>query len=163
MDLIKAIDNSIYNAKNRVWDTIYWAIDLHGTISEFNYSNENLLPKYYPYAKEVLQRLSKNPSVKLILYSCSYAENCYQIVHLMKKDGVIFDYINENPEVKNTEYGDYRKKLYFNILLEDKAGFEPDLDWEILNNHMNKIEEQLRNIRIYNSFQKNKKYKMVSK
>lgn len=47
----------------------------------------------------------------------------------MKKDDIIFNGFNENLEAENTIYGDYSKKPYFNILLEDKAGFEPEKDW----------------------------------
>jgi hypothetical protein len=136
MNIIKAIENSVKTAKDRNWDTTYWAIDLHGTISRFNYSNENLNPDYYPYAKKVLQILSKDKSIKLILYSCSYLDNCKKLLELFEKDGIIFDYVNENPEAKNTEYGDYGRKIYFNVLLEDKAGFEPEKDWEEIHRYL---------------------------
>lgn len=130
MNIIKAIENSTRTAQERNWDTVYWAVDLHGTISKFNYSNEDLNPDYYPYAKQTLQLLSKRKDIKLILFTCSYEENCERILNIMKEDDIIFDYVNENPEAENTGYGDYTKKIYFNVLLEDKGGFEPELDWK---------------------------------
>ena len=136
MDIIRAIENSFKNAQERNWDITYWAVDLHGTISRFNYSNENLNPIYYPFSKEVLQILSKNNSIKLILFTCSYMENCNKIIEIFKNDDIYFDFVNENPEAKNTNYGDYSKKIYFNVLLEDKAGFEPEKDWEDIYNFL---------------------------
>jgi len=37
--------------------------------------------------------------------------------------------VNENPEVLNLKYGCYDKKPYFNVVFEDKAGFDPMTDW----------------------------------
>ena len=42
---------------------------------------------------------------------------------------MVFDYFNENPEVKNTATGDFSMKIYFNVMIDDKAGFEKS-DWE---------------------------------
>ena len=46
--------------------------------------------------------------------------------------GIKFDYINENPLEVNSELSDFSKKFYFNILLDDKAGFYPKEDWQIV-------------------------------
>ena len=130
MSVINAITKATSQFKERNWDTLYWAIDLHGTICKFNYSNDDLTIHYYEYAWKVLTELSRIPHVKLILFTCSYEENTNKILELFKKDRIIFDFVNENPEAKNTTYGDYSKKIYFNVLLEDKAGFDPEKDWE---------------------------------
>jgi hypothetical protein len=37
--------------------------------------------------------------------------------------------INKNPNVENNAYGYYRDKPYFNVLFEDKAGFDAEEDW----------------------------------
>lgn len=129
MNLVNVIINAKTLSRDRGWDTIYWAIDLHGTVSPPTYSNRDLTINYYPYAKEALQALSANPENKLILFTSSYLDDCKQIVERFKLDNIIFDYVNENPEVANTTYGDYTKKLYYNILLDDKAGFDPETDW----------------------------------
>jgi len=133
MSVIKAIRKATSQFEERGWDSLYWAIDLHGTISSNqNYSSDDLSIHYYPFAKESLQLLSTIPHVKLILYTCSHEQNIKYILELMKKDGINFHFFNENPEAKNTEYGDYSRKLYFNVLLDDKAGFDPEEDWEII-------------------------------
>jgi hypothetical protein len=130
MNIIKTINKAFTSAQDRNWDIIYWAIDLHGTISSSNYSNDDLSINYNKYAKIMLQFLSKNKNFKLMLYTCSYKDNVEKILELFKKDDIVFDYVNKNPEVENTTYGDYTEKPYFNILLDDKAGFEPEADWE---------------------------------
>lgn len=37
--------------------------------------------------------------------------------------------VNSNPDEKDTKTGDFSKKFYFNILLDDRAGFQPETDW----------------------------------
>jgi hypothetical protein len=38
-------------------------------------------------------------------------------------------YTNCNPEVADKHYADYESKFYANLMLDDKAGFLPELDW----------------------------------
>ena len=45
------------------------------------------------------------------------------------EEGIHFDYANENPEVGNTSFQDFEVKLYFNVGIDDKFGFEPEADW----------------------------------
>ena len=47
-----------------------------------------------------------------------------------KSCDIHFDYVNKNPEVTNAGYGFYDHKPYFNVLFEDKAGFDPFTDWK---------------------------------
>ena len=32
----------------------------------------------------------------------------------------------------------FEKKFYFNILLDDKAGFDPETDWSVIKEYLNK-------------------------
>ena len=32
-------------------------------------------------------------------------------------------------DIKNNEFQNFNDKPYFNVLLEDKAGFNPKIDW----------------------------------
>ena len=45
------------------------------------------------------------------------------------EEGIHFDYANENPEVGNTSFQNFEVKLYFNVGIDDKFGFEPETDW----------------------------------
>jgi hypothetical protein len=130
--------NSIYNianafdkAKQRDWDKIYIAIDLHGTVIQPDYEKTATL--YYPYAKDCLQYLTNRKDVKLIMYTCSHKDEIDKYISMFNKDGIVFDYINENPDVKDTKMGDFGVKPYFNILFEDKAGFDPS-NWKLILN-----------------------------
>ena len=49
------------------------------------------------------------------------------------------DLINNNPEFKKTDICDFTEKFYFDILLDDKAGFEGEKDWKDIYNFL--IEE----------------------
>jgi hypothetical protein len=42
--------------------------------------------------------------------------------------------VMDKMSIKNSEFQDFVDKPYFNVLLDDKAGFDPDRDWvELLN------------------------------
>jgi hypothetical protein len=120
---------------SRKFDKLYWAIDIHGTIMPPDYEKihkgDNF--NYYPNAKEVLQFLSDRKDVfKLILFSCSHKKELDIYLKQFELDGIKFDYINENPECQNTKLGNFDKKFYFSILLDDKAGFDGNEDWETI-------------------------------
>jgi hypothetical protein len=45
---------------------------------------------------------------------------------------IVKKYINENPEISDDKgaFGCYDKKPYYNVLLDDKASFNPETDWK---------------------------------
>jgi hypothetical protein len=43
--------------------------------------------------------------------------------------GLKFHHFNVNPGCPSNDLCDFKKKLYFNFLLDDKAGFDPHNDW----------------------------------
>lgn len=110
----------------RNWDTLYFAVDLHGTIIE-RYTGDAIKP--YPWAADVLRELSRRPDIILILYTSSYQENLKPFYEWCSYQGITFKYLNENPECPNNKTGDFSQKFYFNVLLDDRAGFNPETDW----------------------------------
>ena len=68
------------------------------------------------------------------MYTCSHPHEVAEYVKLFEENGITFEYINENPEVTTSEsgYGNYDKKPYFNVLMDDKCGFSGDEDWELM-------------------------------
>jgi len=126
-----AIKKSFDHAKAKNWDCTFWAIDIHDTIVKANYKRGQIPTEFYPHAKYVLKKLSERSDVKLILFTCSHQVEIDQYLKLFEENGIHFDYINENPEVKTDTdgYGNYDKKMYMNVLLDDKAGFDPEKDW----------------------------------
>ena len=126
------IQRAFQQKQERKWDTLYWCVDLHGVIIEGKYNLNNEGAQIYPGAIEVLSFLTKRPDQKLILWTSSHAESVKNVLFWLASSGIRFDYINENPECPNTVLCDFHQKFYFNILLDDKAGFEGNKDWFVI-------------------------------
>ncbi len=130
MDITSFINNQYEVAKSRGWDRMYWAVDLHGTLILPDYKRmkaEDVV--YYPEAMEVMQTLTERPDVRLIMYTCSRPSEIAEYQKRFHADGIRFNWVNCSPDVDGKEYGDYSKKPYFNVLLDDKARFDPKKDW----------------------------------
>jgi hypothetical protein len=117
------------------YEKTYWAIDLHGVILYPTYSNEKEY-KLAPYSKQVLQYLSLRKDMVLILWTSSYEKNLDNVLNFLAENNIYFDYINQNPEVSNNLISNFNMKFYFDILLDDKAGFNLDNDWMIVWNNV---------------------------
>ena len=130
MGILRAIEISAKNKIERKWEKEFYFFDIHSTILYPNYKSEGLT-KFYPYAKEALQILTKVPDITLIIYTCSKPEQITKYMEFFEANGIEFTYINENPEVKTGEdgYGCYDSKPYISVLFEDKAGFNGEEDW----------------------------------
>jgi len=141
MNIVKAFDNAYERAKYKNWDYIYVLIDVHGTIFKPSYLNEEKY-EFYPYAKEVLQLLTLYTDTKLILWTSSTYTAIYDYLKVFKNNNIKFDYWNKNPEVKrqstDPETLDLSSKYYFNIGIDDKFGFEPETDWKLIYDYLNK-------------------------
>ena len=125
----KAIEKAFATKERRGWEKTYWAFDIHETILEPNWV-AGVLPKtFYPGAREALQMISKREEIVSILYTCSYPAEIADYLAYFRENHIHFNYVNENPEVKNTGFGNFDKKPYFNVLFEDKAGFDAEQDW----------------------------------
>lgn len=142
--IIKTIRRSMDYAYEKKWYEIYWAFDIHGTILIPNHERGNMDTKFYPFAKEALQMISKRDDIILILHTSSFPEELKHYVELFEKNDIYFKYYNENPEIcgENGSFGNYEKKFYFNVLFEDKAGFFPE-DWEAIYNIMQEYEDKI--------------------
>lgn len=127
--ITKAIRNAIKFKEERSWEKMYWAIDIHGTMIYPNFKGGEIPREFYPHAKETLQLISKRDDICLILYTCSHPYEIKQYLQYFKEHDIHFHFVNENPEVGNGAYGCYDDKPYFNVLFEDKCGFDPDEDW----------------------------------
>ena len=88
-------------------------------------------------AIDALRTISADPINKIILWSSSHEEPFDKVIKGLKEYYEIrVDYVNENPECPSTALCDFTKKFYFDILLDDKAGFEPNEDWESISNFL---------------------------
>ena len=134
MSILKAIENQFKRMEERRWDKIYYFFDLHETVLYPDYDNKHEL-RFYPYAKKVLQYLSNREDISISVYTCSYPKEIEKYMKFFKDHGIEFEFINKNPDVENTTYGYYEDKPYFNVLFEDKAGFDAEEDWELVAKH----------------------------
>jgi len=128
--ITRAIQNCITHAQEKNWEKMYWAIDIHGTVLKPTYKKGVLSTEFYPYAKETLQYISQRSNIVCILYTCSYPEEIVEYLKYFEASGIHFEYVNRNPDVCTGAYGYYDNKFYFNILFEDKAGFDPTTEWK---------------------------------
>ena len=134
----KAIQRAFDKAIEKQWDCLYWAFDIHETIIVPNWSTSKIPLEFYPHAKEVLQLVSQRKDIVRILFTCSHPEEIVVYQEHFASHDIYFDYVNENPDVLNLKYGHYDKKPYFNVLFEDKAGFDPLEDWIVVKELLNK-------------------------
>lgn len=143
--ILSWIKKMFAHSKNKHWYETYWAFDIHGTIIKSDYRkgtkrdlSQTPSVKYYPFAKESLQLLSKRKDIVMILFTSSYPEEIEYYNNIFKKDSILFKYINENPEISESKgaFGYYQKKLYFNVFFDDKSGFNPKKDWQPIYNYI---------------------------
>lgn len=138
--ITRAIKNCLVKAKLKGWAKTYWAFDIHGTMLKPTFKTGEVSTAFYPYAKEVMQILTRQNNIVRILYTCSYPEEIVQYLKYFEDFGIRFDHVNENPEVCAGAYGHYDRKFYFNVLFEDKAGFDPLTDWKEVHDLLSQFE-----------------------
>jgi hypothetical protein len=133
--ILKALDKAFARKKKNNWDFIYFYFDIHETILYPDY--DNTTTKFYPHAKEVLQYLSNRRDIVLALYTCSYPKEIERYANFFKENKINFTYVNNNPEVESNKWGYFKEKPYFNVLFEDKAGFDAERDWFKIRTYFN--------------------------
>jgi len=127
--ITKAITNAFKRAQSQNWDRLYFAFDIHETMIVPNWKVGQIPREFYPHAKEVMQMITSRKDIVSILFTCSHPHEIKEYLAYFELNNIHIDFVNENPEVLNIKYGNYDKKPYFNVLFEDKAGFDPHEDW----------------------------------
>lgn len=138
------LDKTLRKKRKRQWPKLYWAIDLHGTIFKSTYSKEKDFKFYNNWERDFLKFLSSRIDCVLILWTSTHKDDLLEYVSFLKKSGITFDYINENPECPSTDISDFTNKFYFDILIDDKAGFIPERHWRALYNKIKWLEKELK-------------------
>jgi len=126
-----AINKAYRTAAAKKWDKIYWAIDLHDTCLRSTYGKGSY-EWLGPWVIEALKAIAARPETVIILWSSVHADEEQDIIAFFAKEGIKVAYFNHNPEVANTASGNFDTKFYFNVLVDDKAGFDYDEDWDII-------------------------------
>ena len=129
--MIRWIDKMFKHAFEKEWYETYWAFDIHGTILVPTFRKDSYDSDFYPWAKETLQLISKRKDIVMIIYTSSYPEEIEHYLKVFKENDIHFKYVNENPDIDSSKgnFGHYENKFYFNVLIEDKAGFKPETEW----------------------------------
>jgi hypothetical protein len=122
------IKRAFDKARSRNWALMYWAIDIHETILRPTYSTE-WSTEFYPNAKKALQLLSKRRDCKLILWSSMTNSQIPDYLQFFEDNKIIFDHVNGNCDVRDTKYASFKEKFYFNVLIDNKAGFDAETQW----------------------------------
>ncbi len=130
------IKNAIYRAfekkKKYGWGQwpLFWAIDLHDVIIPGTYTRNNDGKEFFPYAKEALQLISKDPRMSIILWTSSHKQPIDEVIKWLNGYDIHINHINSNPECESNDLCCFDQKFYFDILLDDKAGFDAETEWE---------------------------------
>jgi len=136
----KHIINTFARKAEKNWDTLYWAVDIHDTCIKANYKAGDIPTEFFPGAKEALIKIASRPDCCLILFTCSHPHEIEKYLDYFKSHGVRFKHVNKNPEAENTAFGFFEHKFYTNFILDDKAGFDPKEDWDMILNALEEVE-----------------------
>lgn len=126
--IAKAIARAYKTMRERNWDTIYWAIDLHGVCMTSNYE-EGKHEFVHDFAVDTLRVISDLSESRIILWSSVHEDQKAPIIKAFADKGIKVSGFNHNPHEANTKTGCFDEKFYFSVLLDDKAGFDPMTDW----------------------------------
>ena len=128
MSIERAFERAFEKKEKRGWDHIYVFVDIHETIFVPTYDKKESY-EYYPEAKMALQMMSKREDIVLGLYTRTYPAIIAKYLEKFEEDGIHFELVNDNSMETSTSYADFSKKPYFNVLIEDNAGFEGETEW----------------------------------
>ena len=127
LSIEKIVQREFAKARERKWRRIYIAVDFHDVVFVSNYKNEVLLP--VSEAVPALQYLSIRQDIVLIAFTSTSEKAYEQYRNVLNMHNINFQFLNSNPLETGNEYADFSKKFYFNIMLDDKAGFDWKTDW----------------------------------
>lgn len=133
------IENSWKRKTQKGYDYWYWCIDMHGTLFENNYVQGSFGGNMFEECIAPLRFLSNRKDVKLILWTSSHPNVIENARMFLLKRGIFFDFVNENPDIGNDALCDFGRKFYFDVLLDDKAGFEPKVHWPLIQEKLEKM------------------------
>lgn len=131
------IERALKQKKERRWARLYVAIGAHGTLIKPYHDHI----EFYPFVREVMRWFNNRHDIATILWTSSHPKDIQHILDEAQKIGFAFNHVNQNPSEANTDLACFDQKFYFNILLDDKAGFEPETDWELIKLELMRISE----------------------
>lgn len=136
MSTLNAIKRAYKLLEERNWDKVYWCIDLHGVCLKSTYNDT--IEFINEDAVKTLQLISSLDETVIILWSSCYKDYSIKITDLFLENSIKVKYFNENKDITSTDYAYFGDKFYFDILLDDKAGFDANTEWKQIYEHLNK-------------------------
>lgn len=133
--LVEYLDKLLQMKEKNGWDCLYFMIDIHNTVIKPTY-NKSIDFEYFPHAKEVLKILSERSDIKIIMWTSTYPEMVKRYANRFREDGIIFDYINENPDFEDDYLRCFIDKFYYDIGIDDKFGFDAENGWNYLHDYL---------------------------
>jgi hypothetical protein len=140
MNIRQVIKKTFESKQAKGWDLLYVLLDVHGVILPSSWHKVNEFKFVTEDCIEVLQWFSKRNDFRIILWTSSYPTETNPLVKWLAEFEINIDYVNGNPNEPNNTYADFSFKPYYNILLDDKAGFEPT-DWKAIKEELISIGE----------------------
>ena len=134
MNIVGAFEKAFSDKEKNNWDKIYVLVDVHDTIMQGTHKEGDYL--WYSQALDVLKEMSDMNDICLILWTGSHKETIETIISKLREQGICFDYINENPEVGDTNFYCSSGKLYFNVGIDDRFGFDVERDWDAIGQYL---------------------------
>lgn len=132
----KIFKEALIDASKKSYDHIVVAVDLHGTLVDSDLYNkwdgseeDKLSRSIYHSAIPALLEMTNHPSVTMYIYSSTKAVSLLRIKNALNTLYGIF--INISPGLqKESKSQDFSRKPYYSVLLDNKAGFDPNQDWD---------------------------------
>ena len=137
MSIVKAFEKAFNEKERKNWVKIYVLVDLHDTIMH-GVHQEHELYWWYEWSLIALKMMSMRDDISLILWTGSHKDKIDEFLANMDKRGIAFDYVNENPEVMDDDFYCGKSKLYFNVGIDDRFGFDPETEWETIVEYFSK-------------------------
>jgi len=122
------IEKTFKTKAERNWHTVYFAVDLHGTLIRPGHDKV----EFYPCAVEVVKWINSRTDCKIILWTSSHQSEISNFLYECARNEIHMDFINENPLEGDSARACFDKKFYFNVLLDDKAGFDGEIGWALI-------------------------------
>jgi hypothetical protein len=122
------------------WEFVYIVIDLHDTMV-YGRCHPKYVKGQFGFFKDalpVLRYLTNRKDVKLILYSSSSYSHIEEFRKFAFNHEVEFDFVNCNTDEDcklKSDTADFTSKFYYNVILDDRGGFEGDTDWTLIKNY----------------------------
>lgn len=125
--ITKSIQDAFKRAEKQHWWKLYIAIDIHGVMFESTSVVERQRI-FLPGALETLRYLSSRRDIEMFLFSCSHSKELWEVKDFLAKNNVNVAPMPDYTEISSMGRGNYLLKPYYNLLLDDKGGFEAN-EW----------------------------------